>query len=90
MSRSGRLGNSSRLGRWASANSGDAQKMTNVCTSNPAMTDPAAGASWNGWALESGTPDSRQRLQQASRGAGSGLETEVGIRSSQRERNAIP
>src|SRR6188768_1325342 len=32
-----------------SANSGDAQKMTNVCTSNPAMTDPAAGASWNGW-----------------------------------------
>src|SRR5882672_9150228 len=32
-----------------SADSGDIQKMTNACPSNPAMTDPAAGPSWNGW-----------------------------------------
>jgi polyvinyl alcohol dehydrogenase (cytochrome) len=28
---------------------GDARDMPNTCTSNPAMTDPARGASWNGW-----------------------------------------
>jgi len=32
-----------------SADSGDIQKMTNACSSNPAMTDPSAGPSWNGW-----------------------------------------
>src|SRR5438094_2062 len=32
-----------------SADSGDIKKMTNACTSNPAMPDPAAGPSWNGW-----------------------------------------
>src|SRR4051812_31845743 len=32
-----------------SAESGEIKKMTNACTSNPAMTDPAAGTSWNGW-----------------------------------------
>ncbi len=28
---------------------GDMKKMSNACSSNPAMTDPAAGPSWNGW-----------------------------------------
>src|SRR5215469_2739882 len=28
---------------------GDINKMTNACVANPQMTDPAAGASWNGW-----------------------------------------
>jgi len=32
-----------------SAGTGDAAKMANRCTTNPAMTDPARSASWNGW-----------------------------------------
>jgi polyvinyl alcohol dehydrogenase (cytochrome) len=28
---------------------GDIKKMSNPCSSNPPMTDPAAGPSWNGW-----------------------------------------
>ncbi|HLQ79312.1 MAG TPA: PQQ-binding-like beta-propeller repeat protein [Terriglobia bacterium] len=32
-----------------SADTGDIKRMTNACASNPAMTDPAAGPSWNGW-----------------------------------------
>ena len=28
---------------------GDLKKMTNPCSSNPPMSDPAAGPSWNGW-----------------------------------------
>ncbi len=32
-----------------SADAGDAKNMTNHCAANPAMGDPAAGASWNGW-----------------------------------------
>src|SRR5579883_1950605 len=28
---------------------GDISKMTNPCRSNPPLTDPAAGPSWNGW-----------------------------------------
>src|SRR5215831_7837296 len=28
---------------------GDIKKMSNQCTSNPAMSDPAAGPAWNGW-----------------------------------------
>ena len=32
-----------------SMNAGEAKAMPNQCTSNPAMTDPTRGASWNGW-----------------------------------------
>jgi polyvinyl alcohol dehydrogenase (cytochrome) len=32
-----------------SAKQGDAQSMPNKCASNPALTDPARGPSWNGW-----------------------------------------
>ncbi len=32
-----------------SKDKGDAKDMPNRCTSNPEMTDPARGASWNGW-----------------------------------------
>ena len=32
-----------------SADAGDAKNMTNHCAANPAMGDPAAGPSWNGW-----------------------------------------
>jgi polyvinyl alcohol dehydrogenase (cytochrome) len=32
-----------------SVNRGEAKDMANRCTSNPAMSDPARSASWNGW-----------------------------------------
>src|SRR5499427_2658108 len=32
-----------------SAGSGDSKNMPNTCRNNPAMTDPARGAQWNGW-----------------------------------------
>ena len=32
-----------------SAKQGDARNMTNKCTANPPLTDPARGAAWNGW-----------------------------------------
>jgi polyvinyl alcohol dehydrogenase (cytochrome) len=32
-----------------SADAGDAKNMTNHCAANPAMGDPLAGPSWNGW-----------------------------------------
>ena len=32
-----------------SVNNGEAKAMPNQCKANPAMTDPAAGAGWNGW-----------------------------------------
>ncbi len=32
-----------------SAKAGDAAAMRNKCTANPALVDPAKGASWNGW-----------------------------------------
>jgi len=32
-----------------STDKGDAKDMANRCTSNPEMSDPAQGASWNGW-----------------------------------------
>src|SRR5215470_12931761 len=28
---------------------GDIKKMTNACSANPPMTDPASGPAWNGW-----------------------------------------
>jgi polyvinyl alcohol dehydrogenase (cytochrome) len=41
---------------------GDIKKMTNACRSNPPMTDPAAGPSWNGW----GAGEKNARFQSAS------------------------
>ena len=35
-----------------SARQGDAQNMPNKCASNPALSDPARGASWNGWGVD--------------------------------------
>jgi polyvinyl alcohol dehydrogenase (cytochrome) len=32
-----------------SAKQGDAQSMPNKCAGNPALSDPARGAAWNGW-----------------------------------------
>ena len=32
-----------------SAEAGDAKNMSNRCSANPAMRDPSAGPSWNGW-----------------------------------------
>ena len=32
-----------------SSAAGDAKNMPNKCTQNPAMTNPTASASWNGW-----------------------------------------
>ena len=39
---------------------GDAASMPNRCSSNPPMTDPAAGPSWNGWG---GLHNTRHRTQ---------------------------
>lgn len=33
---------------------GNSTRMPNKCAANPAMTDPAAGASWNGWGNDNG------------------------------------
>jgi polyvinyl alcohol dehydrogenase (cytochrome) len=44
-----------------SAQAGSAKNMPNVCASNPAMTDPAASPSWNGW----GNDHSNTRFQPA-------------------------
>jgi polyvinyl alcohol dehydrogenase (cytochrome) len=44
-----------------SSPAGDAKNMPNKCTQNPAMTDPAASASWNGW----GNDNSNTRFQPA-------------------------
>ena len=35
-----------------SARQGDAASMPNKCASNPALTDPARGAAWNGWGVD--------------------------------------
>jgi polyvinyl alcohol dehydrogenase (cytochrome) len=40
---------------------GDAKNMPNKCAQNPVMTDPAAGAGWNGW----GNDNSNTRFQTA-------------------------
>ena len=45
-----------------SARQGDAANMPNKCASNPALSNPAAGASWNGW----GADLSNTRFQPAS------------------------
>ncbi len=45
-----------------SAKQGDARNMTNKCTTNPPLTDPARSASWNGW----GNSLSNTRFQPAS------------------------
>jgi polyvinyl alcohol dehydrogenase (cytochrome) len=37
-----------------SLNEGAAASMPNRCPSNPAMSDPAAGPSWNGWGVDTG------------------------------------
>ena len=37
-----------------SLNAGEAKSMPNQCASNPAMTDPARSASWNGWGIDLG------------------------------------
>jgi len=44
---------------------GDIKKMTNACPSNPAMGDPAAGPSWNGW-----SPGDKNTRFQTATGAG--------------------
>ena len=44
---------------------GDIRKMTNPCSSNPPMTDPAAGPAWNGW-----SPGDRNARFQTAAGAG--------------------
>jgi polyvinyl alcohol dehydrogenase (cytochrome) len=44
-----------------SEETGDAKLMPNRCPSNPPMTDPAAGPSWNGW----GGTDANARFQPA-------------------------
>ena len=44
-----------------SSAAGDAKNMPNKCASNPAMTDPAASAGWNGW----GNDNSNTRFQTA-------------------------
>jgi polyvinyl alcohol dehydrogenase (cytochrome) len=44
-----------------SSPAGDAKNMPNKCTQNPAMADPAASASWNGW----GNDNSNTRFQPA-------------------------
>ena len=44
-----------------SSPAGDAKNMPNKCTQNPAMTDPAASAGWNGW----GNDNSNTRFQTA-------------------------
>ena len=46
-----------------SAAQGDAQTMPNKCASNPALSDPARGASWNGWGVDL----SNTRFQPAAR-----------------------
>jgi mono/diheme cytochrome c family protein len=68
-----------------SANSGDIQKMTNACASNPAMTDPTAGPSWNGWGgkPECTVPNCRRR--RTHRRTGSVFEIEMGLWPSQRQ-----
>jgi polyvinyl alcohol dehydrogenase (cytochrome) len=52
-----------------SAKSGDAKAMANQCRTNPAMTDPAASPSWNGWGNDLGNtrfqPASAARLTAA-------------------------
>jgi polyvinyl alcohol dehydrogenase (cytochrome) len=49
--------------------SGSAATMPNRCANNPAMSDPAAGAAWNGWSAEAGNtrfaPSSISRLTPA-------------------------
>ncbi len=35
-----------------SAGAGDAKSMPNRCSANPALTDPASGATWNGWGVD--------------------------------------
>ena len=45
-----------------SARQGDAANMPNKCASNPALSDPARGAAWNGW----GADLSNTRFQPAS------------------------
>ncbi|HEY2381596.1 MAG TPA: PQQ-binding-like beta-propeller repeat protein [Terriglobia bacterium] len=42
-----------------SSKAGSARDMPNKCANNPAMTDPAAGAGWNGW----GNDNSNTRFQ---------------------------
>ncbi len=42
-----------------SSKAGNAKDMPNKCARNPAMTDPAAGAGWNGW----GNDNSNSRFQ---------------------------
>ena len=42
-----------------SSKAGNAKDMPNKCTSNPAMSDPAAGPAWNGW----GNDNSNTRFQ---------------------------
>jgi polyvinyl alcohol dehydrogenase (cytochrome) len=37
-----------------SINTGEAKSMPNQCATNPAMTDPARGPSWNGWGNDLG------------------------------------
>jgi polyvinyl alcohol dehydrogenase (cytochrome) len=44
-----------------SAKAGNAKDMSNKCARNPAMTDPAASAGWNGW----GNDHSNTRFQPA-------------------------
>lgn len=44
-----------------SSKAGNAKDMPNKCSRNPAMTDPAAGAGWNGW----GNDNSNTRFQSA-------------------------
>jgi polyvinyl alcohol dehydrogenase (cytochrome) len=44
-----------------SSPAGDAKNMPNKCAQNPAMTDPAAAAGWNGW----GNDNSNTRFQPA-------------------------
>lgn len=48
-----------------SAKVGDAQNMPNKCRNNPALSNPANGAAWNGWGVDIGNT----RFQQA-QGAG--------------------
>ena len=44
---------------------GDIKKMTNACSANPPMADPAAGPSWNGW-----SPGDKNARFQSAGGAG--------------------
>src|SRR5438477_360676 len=44
-----------------SAQQGDAKNMPNKCRNNPALSDPARGAAWNGW----GADMSNSRFQPA-------------------------